>query len=73
MGFRRWPSGKESACNGVDVGSISGRGRSPREGNDSPLQYSCLENPMDTGAWWVAVHGVAETEKAGTAGTLVTF
>ena len=43
------------------------------EGNSNPLQCSCLENPMDRGAWWVAVHGVAETEKAGTAGTLVTF
>ena len=73
MGFRRCPSGKESACNGVDVGLISGWGRYPREGNDSPLQYSSLENPVDRGAWWVAVHGVAEPEKAGTAGTLVTF
>ena len=41
-----------------DVGSIPGLGRSPREGNGNPLQYSCLENPMDRGAWWVTVHRV---------------
>ena len=38
-----------------------GWGRSPGEGNDNPLQYPCLENPMDRGAWWAAVHGVAES------------
>ena len=43
--------GKESACNAEDPGSIPGLGRSPGEGNGSPLQYSCLENPMDLGAW----------------------
>ena len=42
-----------------DVGSIPGLGRSPEEGNGNPLQYSCLENPMDKGAWWATVHGVA--------------
>ena len=42
-----------------DVGSIPGLGRSPGEGNGTPLQYSCLENPMDRGAWWATVHGVA--------------
>ena len=41
-----------------DVGSIPGSGRSPGEGNDSPLQYSCLENPMDRGAWWATVNGL---------------
>ena len=41
-----------------DVGSVSGSGRSPGEGNGNPLQYSCLENPMDRGAWPAAVHGV---------------
>ena len=51
--------GKESACNAGDLGSIAGLGRSPGEGNDNPLQYSCLENPMDRGAWWATVHGVA--------------
>ena len=45
-----------------DVGSISGSGKSPREGNGSLLQYSCLENSMDGGAWWAAVHGVAESQ-----------
>ena len=50
--------GKESACSAVDQGSIPGSGRSPGEGNGNPLQYSCLENPMDRGAWWAMVHGV---------------
>ena len=43
--------GKASACNAGDLGSIPGPGRSPGEGNGNPLQYSCLENPMDRGAW----------------------
>ena len=42
---------KESACNVGDLGSVLGLGRSPREGHGNPLQYSCLENPMDRGAW----------------------
>ena len=54
--------GKESACNIGDLGSIPGSGRSPREGNGNPLQYSCLENPMDTGAWRAAVLGVARSQ-----------
>ena len=45
-----------------DVSSIPGWGRSPGGGNDNPLQYSCLENPVDRGAWWAAVHGVAESD-----------
>ena len=44
-----------------DVGSISGSGRSPGVRNDNPLQYFCLENPMDRGAWWARVHGVAKS------------
>ena len=44
----------------VHVGSIPGSGRSPGVGNGTPLQYSCLGNPMDRGAWWATVHGVAE-------------
>ena len=52
--------GKESACNAGDPGSIPGLGRSPEEGNGNPLQYSCLENSMDKGAWWATVHGVAK-------------
>ena len=51
--------GKESACSAGDPGSTPESGRSPREGNGNPLQYSCLENPMDRGAWWAIVHGVA--------------
>ena len=45
-----------------DMGSISGLGRSPEEGNDNPIQYSCLENSMDRGAWRVTVHGVAKNQ-----------
>ena len=50
---------KESACNAGDLGSIPWSGRSPGEGNGNPLHYSCLENPMNRGAWWATVHGVA--------------
>ena len=59
-GFPGSSVGKESACSSGDLGSISGSGRSPGEGNGNPLQYSCLENPMDRGAWWATVHGVAK-------------
>ena len=52
---------KESASNAKDPGLIPGSGRSPAEGNSNPLQYSCLENPMDRGAWWAMVHGVAKS------------
>ena len=60
MGFPRDSDGKESACNG-DLGLIPGSGRSPGEGNDYLCQYSCLENPMDRGAWWATVHGVTKS------------
>ena len=50
-GFPGGSDGKASACNAGDLGSIPGLGRSPGEGNGNPLQYSCLENPMDRGAW----------------------
>ena len=59
-----FPSGSEvkaSACNAGDLGLIPGSGRSPGEGNGNPLQYSCLENTMDGGAWWAAVYGVAQS------------
>ena len=46
----------------TDDGLISGSGRSPREGHGNPLQYSCLENPKDRGAWWATVHIVAKTQ-----------
>ena len=58
--FKGFPGGAEvkaSACNAGDLGSITGSGRSPGEGNGNPPQYSCLENPVDGGAWWAAVHG----------------
>ena len=51
MGFPGGSDGKASACNAGDSGSIPGSGRSPGEGNGNPLQHSCLENPMDGGAW----------------------
>ena len=57
MGFPGGAEVKASACNLGDLGSIPGSGRSPGEGNGNPLQYSCLENPMDGGAWWATVHG----------------
>ena len=50
--------GKESVCNSGDLGSVPGSGRSLGEGNGNPLQYSCLENPMDRGAWQAKFHGV---------------
>ena len=53
---------KASACNAGDLGSIPGSGRSPGEGNDNPLQHSCLENPTDGGAWWATVHRVAKSQ-----------
>ena len=53
--------GKASACNVGDPGSIPGSGRSPVEGNGNLLQYSCLDNPMDGGAWWATVHWVAKS------------
>ena len=60
-GFPGGSEVEESACNAGDLGSIPGSGRSPGEGNGNPLQYSCLENPMDGGAWRAAVHGVAKS------------
>ena len=54
--------GKESACNAGDLGLIPGLGRASRGGYDNPLLYSCLENPMDRGAWRATVHGVTESQ-----------
>ena len=62
MGFPGGSGGKESACNVGDPGLIPGLGRCPGEGNGSPLQYSCLGNPMDKEAWWTADHGAAESD-----------
>jgi len=54
-------NGEESACNAGDPDSIPGLGRSLGEANGYPLQYSCLENPMDRGAWQAVIHGVAKS------------
>ena len=65
LGFPGDSDGKESACNSGDardVGSIPGLGRSPGGDHGNPLQYSCLENPMQGGAWRATVHGFAESD-----------
>ena len=61
-GLPRWLGGKESACDTGDTGLIPGSGRSPEGRNGNPLQYSCLENSMDRGAWWATIHGVTELD-----------
>ena len=60
-GFPGGSDSKESACSAGDSGSIPGLGTFPGEGNDNPLQYSCLENSMDKGAWWASDHRVAKS------------
>ena len=64
MAFSWWLSGKESTCNAGDTGLIPrgdcGLGRSSGEGNGNPLQYSCLENPIDREAWWATVQGFSK-------------
>jgi len=60
-GFPCSSVGKESACSAGDRGSIPGLGRSPGGRNGKPLQYPCLENPIDRGPWWAAVHGVTKS------------
>ena len=61
LGFSSGSEGKETACNVGDSGLIPGSGRPPGEGNGNPLQYSCLENPMDGRAWWAPVHRVTRS------------
>ena len=64
LGITDFPDGsdgKESACNVGDPGLILESGRSPGEGNGNPPQYSCLESPMDRGAWWATAHGVTKS------------
>ena len=56
------PDDKEPAGNSGNLGLIPGLGRSPGGGHGNPLQYSCLENPMDRGTWWAAVHGVTKSQ-----------
>ena len=62
MDFPGGSDGEVSACNAVDPGPIHGLGRSHGEGNGNPLQYSCLENPMDGGVWWATLSGVTELD-----------
>ena len=62
VGFPHGSDGKESAWNAGDLSSIPRLGSSPGEGNGNPLQDSCLENPMDRGAWWARVHGIAKSQ-----------
>ena len=62
VGLPWWIVGKEPTCSAEDPGSIPGWGRSPGEGNGNPLQYSCLENPMDRAAWRATVHEVSESQ-----------
>ena len=61
MGFPGGSNSKESACKARHPGSITGSGRPPREGDSCSLPYSCLQNPMETGAWWATVHGVSKS------------
>ena len=61
-GFPGGSDGKEHACNAEDLGSVPGLGLAPEEGNGNPLQNSCLENPLDRGAWRATVHGVAGSD-----------
>ena len=61
MGFSSSADGKASTYNAGDLGLIPGLGRSPGEGNGNPLQYSCLENSMDRGAWQATVNGVTKS------------
>ena len=60
LGFPSGLDGEETACNAGDLGFIPGSGRFPGEGNGYPLQYSCLGNPVDRGAWQATVYGVAK-------------
>ena len=65
FGLPWWLSGKEPTCDtevAGDAGLIPGLGRPPGGGHGNPLQYSCLENPMDRGAWWATVQGVAKSQ-----------
>ena len=60
-GFPGGSDDTESSCIARDPGVIPGLGRTPGEGNGNPLQYSCLENSTDRGAWWAAIHGVTKS------------
>ena len=62
MSFPGGSDGKESACNGGELSSIPGLGRSLGEGNGNAFQYFCLENSVDRGFWWATVHGVSKSQ-----------
>ena len=62
MGAQGGFAGKDSACSEGDLSWIPESGRSPGEGNGKPLQYSCLDNSMDTGVWWAIAHGVTRSQ-----------
>ena len=62
MGFPGGSVVKNLPANAGNTGSVPGLGRSTREGNGNPLQYSCLGNPIDRGAWWAIVHGIPESD-----------
>ena len=62
LGFPGGSDSNESTCNAGDLGSIPGLGRPLGGGHGNALQYSCLENPMDRGAWWDTVHGVTKNQ-----------
>ena len=61
VGFPDGSVVKSPPANAGDTSLIPGSGRSPGEGNGNPLQYSCLGNPMDSGAWWATVHGISKS------------
>ena len=61
LGFPGGSDGEESSCDAGGLGLTPGLGRSPGKGNSYPLQFSCLENSMDRGAWWAIVHGVSKS------------
>ena len=62
ISFPGGSDGKESACNAGDMGLIPWSGRSPGEGNGNPIQYSCLENPMDGRVWQATVNGIVKNQ-----------
>ena len=62
MGFPNGSEGKESACKAGNLHSIPGLGRFPERGNGNPLQFSCLENSLDTGTWWATVYRITKSQ-----------
>ena len=73
LGFLGGSDNKESSCNVEDLGSIPGSGRSSGEGNGYPLQYSCLENPIDRGSWWAALSMISWIWRYGPADPIINY